>query len=121
MSERDILLLLADMLEACRKIKKYTDGHDSESFSSDDKTMDAVIRNFEIIGEVANRIDPDFRTENPEIEWNRIRGFINRMVHEYFGIDNRIVWSIIEEYLNELVVWLEKLIQNIRPHSPGTK
>jgi uncharacterized protein with HEPN domain len=54
---------------------------------SDDKTIDAVVRNFEIIGEAANRIDSDFRIMNSEIEWNRIRGFRNRIVHDYFGID----------------------------------
>ncbi|UOB16320.1 HepT-like ribonuclease domain-containing protein [Abyssalbus ytuae] len=112
MSKRDILLLLDDMLDAGRKILKYTEGHDFDSFNSDDKTVDAVVRNFEIIGEAANRIDPDFRTLHPEIEWNRVRGFRNRIVHEYFGIDNRIVWSIIEGYLIELMNWIEKLIED---------
>jgi len=110
MSKRDTILLLEDMLEASRKIIKYTDGHDFKSFIADDKTVDAVIRNFEIIGEAANRIEPDFRSQHPEIEWTRIRGFRNRIVHDYFGIDNRIVWSIIEEYIQELVIWIENLI-----------
>ncbi len=110
MSKRDFLLLLGDMLEACSKIRRYTDGLDFDSFISDDKTMDAVVRNFEIVGEAANRIDADFRLQNPEIEWNRLRGFRNRIVHEYFGIDYTIVWSIIEEYLSELIERLEHLI-----------
>ena len=76
----------------------------------DDKTIDAVVRNFEIIGEAANRIDPDFRMKNPEIEWERIRGFRNRIVHDYFGIDYEIVWSIIENDLNGLKTNLESLI-----------
>ena len=78
---------------------------------SDDKTIDAVVRNFEIIGEAANRIDSDFRDQNPEIEWKRIRGFRNRIVHDYFGIDYEIVWNIIESYLDELIEWLEKLTE----------
>ena len=45
-----------------------------------------MVRNFEIIGEAANRMDSDFRDKNPEIKWNRIRGFRNRVVHDYFGI-----------------------------------
>ncbi len=73
--------------------------------------IDAVIRNFEIIGEAANRIDPDFRTKNPEIEWTRIRGFRNRIVHDYFGIDYEIVWSVIEDYLDELIDCIETLIE----------
>ncbi len=78
---------------------------------SDDKTIDAVLRNFEVIGETANRIDPNFREKNPEIEWKRIRGFRNRIVHDYFGIDHEIVWSIVESYLNELIEWLETIIE----------
>lgn len=74
--------------------------------------MDAVVRNFEIIGEAANRIDPDFRDENPEIEWIRIRGLRNRIVHDYFGIDYEIVWDIIETYLDELIDWLDTIIDN---------
>jgi uncharacterized protein with HEPN domain len=112
MSNRDILLLLDDMLQSAQKIKRYTKDLDFDSFLSDDKTMDAVVRNFEIIGEAANRVDPDFRYSNPEIEWNRIRGFRNRIVHEYFGIDYEIVWEIIEDYLDELIDWLDTIIDN---------
>lgn len=107
MSKRDTFLLLDDMLQSAQKIQRYTEGMDYESFISDEKTLDAVVRNFEIIGEAANRIDPDFRDQNPEIEWNRIRGFRNRIIHEYFGIDYEIVWEIIQEYLDELIEWLE--------------
>ena len=110
MSKRDNILLLEDMLESAIKIGKYTQGYDYEMFISDDKTIDAVVRNFEIIGEAANRVDRDFRSSNPQIEWNRIRGFRNRIVHEYFGIDNEIIWSIVKEYLDELIIWLETIV-----------
>lgn len=110
MSKRDNILLLEDMLQSAVRIKKYTQEYDYEMFISDDKTIDAVVRNFEIIGEAANRIDPDFRSSNPQIEWNRIRGFRNRIVHEYFGIDNEIIWSIVKDYLDELIIWLETIV-----------
>jgi uncharacterized protein with HEPN domain len=112
MSKRDTILLLDDMLQAATKIKRYVSDLDYESFISDDKTMDAVVRNFEIIGEAANRIDSEFQNNNPEIEWKRIRGFRNRIVHEYFGIDYEIVWEIIESYLDELIDWLETIIES---------
>jgi len=76
------------------------------------KPFDAVVRNFEIIGEAANRIDPDFKLSNPQIEWSRIRGLRNRIVHDYFGVDHEIVWSILETYLGELIDWLESIIEN---------
>ncbi len=112
MSKRDLILLLEDMLESASRIKKYTNNLDYDSFISDDKTIDAVVRNFEIIGEAANRVDPDFKTFNPDIEWNRLRGFRNRIVHDYFGIDYEIVWTIIENDLDKLVVDINLLIDN---------
>ncbi|PIQ14305.1 MAG: hypothetical protein COW67_14555 [Flavobacteriales bacterium CG18_big_fil_WC_8_21_14_2_50_32_9] len=112
MSKRDVLLLLDDMLQSAQKIKRYTNNLDYDSFLMDEKTIDAVVRNFEIIGEAANRIDPDFRTNNPEVEWKRIRGFRNRIVHDYFGIDYEIVWTIVDTYLDEMIVWLDKIIEN---------
>ncbi len=114
MSERrrDDFLLLGDMLDSARKIQRYTEGFDYESFIADDKTVDAVIRNFEIIGEAANRIDPDFRIEHSEIEWRRIRGFRNRLVHDYFGVDYQIVWSVVENDLNALVDRLGEIVED---------
>lgn len=112
MSKRHTILLLDDMLQSAQKIKRYTKDLDYDSFVMDDKTIDAVVRNFEIIGEAANRIDPDFTDSNPEIEWKRIRGFRNRIVHDYFGIDYEIVWNIIESYLDELIDWLVTIIDN---------
>ena len=116
MSKRDISLLLDDMLESANKIKRYTLNMTYGSFINEEKTVDAVVRNFEIIGEAANRIDPDFRTKNPEIEWKRIRGFRNRIVHDYFGIDYEIVWEIIEKNLDELIEWLEVMINKNKPN-----
>lgn len=111
MSKRDRILLIEDMYEAALKIKRYTNGMDFESFLNDDKTIDAVVRNFEIIGEAANRVDDDFKLKNPELAWNHLRGFRNRIVHEYFGIDYEIVWSIIENDLSAYIDWIEVLLK----------
>ncbi len=102
MSERDIKLLLEDIVEAIRKILYYTKGMTFDDFMDDSKTIDAVVRNFGIIGEAANKISNDFRIAHPKIEWHRIRGFRNRIVHEYFDIDYEMVWQIKEENLREL-------------------
>ena len=110
MSKRSSNVLLLDMKEAAEKILKYTKGLSFEDFLTDDKTIDAVVRNFEIIGEASLRIDEDFRLENPQIEWEKLRGFRNRIVHDYFGIDYEIVWSILSEDLEELIFQLEQLL-----------
>lgn len=93
---------MKDILESIQKIKSYTAEHSFETFILDSKTIDAVIRNFEIIGEAANRLPEEFRDRNSEINWFRLRGFRNRIVHDYMGIDYRIVWTIIEKDLNTL-------------------
>ena len=110
MSKRSSNVLLLDMKEAAEKILKYTKDLSFEDFLTDDKTIDAVVRNFEIIGEASLRIDEDFRLENPQIEWKKLRGFRNRIVHDYFGIDYEIVWSILSEDLEELIFQLEQLL-----------
>ncbi len=85
MSKRDIQLLIEDIEIANSKIIKYIAGLNYDSFIADDKTIDAVVRNLEIIGEAANKIDNSFKIKNPQIDWNRIRGLRNRIVHDYFG------------------------------------
>jgi uncharacterized protein with HEPN domain len=92
-------LLIEDIIKSAEKILRYTTGVTFEEFEINDLLIDAVIRNFEIIGEAANRLPEDFKEKHNHIEWYRIRGFRNRIVHDYAGIDNSIVWSIIEEFV----------------------
>lgn len=113
MSERDTNLLLGDILEAALKILKYTENLSFDQFLKDDKTSDAVIRNFEIIGEASARLPEEFKIENLEINWRRLKGFRNRLIHDYFGIDYKIVWEIILEDLPELKNNLEQLFNDI--------
>lgn len=103
MSNRSEKLLIEDILDAARKIERYTAGMSFEQFVADEKTVDAVIRNFEVIGEAANRLSDNFKTENTNIDWVRIKGFRNRIVHDYFGIDHAIVWNIMENFLPQLI------------------
>lgn len=93
MSKRDAKLLVGDILESARNILDYTKGLDFEAFIADRKTVDAVIRSFEIIGEAAGRLPEQFKNDYPAIDWHRIRGFRNWIVHDYFGIDYSIVWG----------------------------
>ena len=110
MSKREPILLLEDIIESIKKIKIYTSGLSLDDFLKDDKTIDAVIRNFEIIGEASNRIPDEIRDKFQLVNWHRIKGFRNRIVHDYMGIDYEIVWEIIEKDLEEL----KNKIQEIR-------
>ena len=99
MSSRPVKLLIEDMLEAGEKIRRYSGGMTQVEFEADEKTADAVVRNMEIIGEAATRLPEEFRTQHGEIEWLKIVGLRNRIVHGYFGVDLEIVWRIIEHDL----------------------
>jgi uncharacterized protein with HEPN domain len=76
MSKRDPKLLVGDILDSAAKILNYTEGLIFEDFTRDSKIIDAVIRNFEIIGEAANRLPEEFKNHYPEIDWYRIRGIL---------------------------------------------
>ncbi len=91
------------------KIIDYTNGLSFEDFISDSKTVSAVIRNFEIIGEAANRLPDDFKISAHLIDWQQIREFRNRIVHDYFGIDYSIVWQIKENFLEDLISKLKQI------------
>ena len=113
MSKREPNLLLEDIIESIQKIKIYTNGLSLDDFLNDDKTIDAVIRNFEIIGEAANRIPDEIRDKFQLVNWHRIRGFRNRIVHDYMGIDYEIVWEIIEKDLEELKNRMQEIRDSI--------
>lgn len=113
MSDRETLLLLEDMRDAAQKILSYTEGMDFDVFINDDKTIDAVVRNFEIIGEAANRVPGEFKSGHPEIEWRRMTGLRNRIIHEYFGINYEIVWKIKEENIPELIDYVQQAIDSL--------
>lgn len=113
MSKREISLLLEDIHDSCQKIIKYTAGLSYDGFIGDDKTIDAVVRNFEVIGEAANRVPEDFKSDHPEIEWRRIIAFRHRIIHEYFGINYEMVWKIREENVPELKDFIEQAIESL--------
>ena len=109
MSKRDPKLLIDDILDSANKILDYTNNFTLDDFISDSKTVDAVARNFEIIGEAASRIPEAFRAGYPDIEWRRVIGLRNRIVHDYFGIDYEVVWKIKTDYLPKLIESLKRL------------
>lgn len=91
MSKRDLKLLLEDVLECSQKIKKYTHGYTFDDFLDDDKTIDAVVRNFEIIGEATSKISDDFKIKNGQIRWKEMKGLRNRIIHDYARLDYEVI------------------------------
>ncbi|MBX2904916.1 MAG: DUF86 domain-containing protein [Taibaiella sp.] len=99
MSSRNPILLLEDILNSADKILRYTEGMTYATFIEDERTLDAVIRNFEIIGEASNRLPEELREQHIAVDWHKVRGFRNRIVHDYMGIDYAIVWNVITDFL----------------------
>jgi uncharacterized protein with HEPN domain len=109
MSKRNPSLLIEDILESANKIILFTEDMSFEDFESDIKTIDAVIRNFEVIGEASNRLPESFKELNENIDWQKIIGFRNKLIHDYVKVNNGIVWEIRNDYLPILITELEKI------------
>lgn len=93
-------------MEASKKIRVYTEGMSQRSFAGDPKTIDAVVRNLEIIGEA---VTDQVRSTHSSADWKKIAGLRDILIHEYFGVDMEIIWDVIR---NKLPV-LEQQVQHL--------
>jgi len=90
---------------------EYTEGMDFSKFREDKKTKDAVIRNIEILGEAVKRLSKQIKEKYPEVEWNEIARTRDKIIHFYFGVDEEIIWDIINKDIPVLKQKLEKIIE----------
>jgi uncharacterized protein with HEPN domain len=112
--EKDNKVFLLDILERISNIEMFLEGYDFERFENDIKTVDAVTRNVEVIGEAANNLTRDFRSANPQIEWRKIIATRNRIIHGYASVDLAIIWTITQNDLDQLQVEIEKLLEAMK-------
>jgi uncharacterized protein with HEPN domain len=110
-SAREWQLRAEDILEAIARIQRYTAGLSFANFETDDLLIDAVIRNFIVIGEAARNIPPEIEARHPQIPWTQMRGLRNVVVHVYFAVDARILWQTIQADLPPLVPALQALLE----------
>lgn len=99
---RDSKVYLQDILDAIEHIQQYTEGYTLQTLTADRRTLDAVIRNLEIIGEAARKLPERARAGHPEVDWRKIAGLRDVLVHEYFGIDEEIIWDVVQNKLPPL-------------------
>ena len=108
MSKRSDSDLAEDISEAIRRIDRYTQGLTAETFLSDTKTQDAVVRNLEIIGEAVKGLSTDFKKRHRTVRWRDIAGMRDRLIHHYAGVNWEIVWDVIQAKLPQLSAALDR-------------
>ena len=96
MSERAWGFYLDDMIKFCEKVLSYTEQMDQKGFEADEKSYDATLRNLDLLGEAATHIPDAIRETSSSIPWRQVVATRNRLIHGYLGIDNDILWSIIQ-------------------------
>jgi Uncharacterized conserved protein len=106
---REWRFYLNDMIEFAELVLEYTDGYSQAEFEQDRRTYDATLRNMELIGEAATHIPDEIREQMSNIPWRQLIATRNRIIHAYIGLDNDILWSIIETNIPPLLQDLKAL------------
>jgi uncharacterized protein with HEPN domain len=109
MSEREWLFYVSDMVGFCEKVLVYTQGLQQDEFVADAMRFDATVRNLELIGEAATHIPQDVRSAQPTIPWRMLIATRNQLIHGYLGLDNDILWSIVQTDVPVLLPQLKLL------------
>ena len=111
--KRTLALYLKDILEAIERIESYVEGCSFEQFAENTLVIDAVVRNFEIIGEATKHIPVEIKQENPLIRWKDMAGMRDKLAHEYFGVDTEILWKTSVNRLSVLKPQIEDLLREV--------
>jgi len=114
MSKREWKFFIEDILESIRLIKNYVENMGFNDFKKDRKTIDAVVRNFEIIGEASRLIPDEIKRKFENVDWKGIVGLRNRIAHEYFDISLSIVWHIVTEELEILEEQMKEILEHFK-------
>lgn len=111
MKSRDFRDFLNDILTAIVDIESFMDGFSYEEFVDDKKTLYAVVRSIEVIGEAAKNLPEQLKAQHPEVPWKRITGMRDKLVHGYFGIDFKTLYKAAVEDIPPLKPSIEKIIE----------
>jgi uncharacterized protein with HEPN domain len=104
---------LIDILESALEVEVFIAGMSYDDFFRDKKTINAVIRSLEVMGEAAKRVPEEIRAKYPEIPWKRMAGMRDKLIHEYAGVDMETVWDVATEELPAIKPMLERLKENL--------
>jgi uncharacterized protein with HEPN domain len=107
---RDHTLFIKDILQAIESIESFIGGMDYDAFVEDDKTLSAVVRKLEIIGEAVKQLPDSYTQQHPTIPWKQIAGMRDKLIHFYFGVDPLLVWQTVQNRLPELKAAMSEAI-----------
>lgn len=109
--KREFIDYLNDILESVNALEEFVKGLKQSDFTQDKKTVFASIRCFEVIGEAVKKIPNSIKSKYPDIPWRTIAGMRDKLIHEYFGVDKKVLWMSIKEDMPKLKQQIEKVIR----------
>jgi len=111
--KREIGDFLEDIINAMNKALQFVEGISYDEFHKDSKTVFAVVRAIEIIGEAVKSIPKDVREEYPEVPWKGMAGMRDKVIHGYFGIDMKVVWDTVKKRIPAVKPLFDKMLKNL--------
>ena len=114
--KKDDSLYLRHILDAIQDIESYVQGIVTlEAFSADGMRLNAVVRQLEVVGEAAAHLSMELRATHADVPWEKMIGMRNRLIHEYFGVDEEVIWKVSQEELQPLRIAVERILQKFFP------